>query len=60
MKHITAQELKATDIDTSPTQLLYQITTPPAHGHLETTVAPSRPITIFTQGEYTEYDNIAI
>lgn len=41
------------DPDTDDGQLVYQITTEPKHGFLESKLKPGSPITSFTQGTHT-------
>lgn len=50
---ITKKELLTMDPDTEDGQLLYQITTEPKHGFLESKLNPGSPITTFTQGTLT-------
>lgn len=40
------------DPDTDDGQLVYQITTEPKHGFLESKIKPGNPITSFTQGTH--------
>ncbi|KAM9392081.1 extracellular matrix organizing protein FRAS1 [Pholidichthys leucotaenia] len=48
---ITKKELLTMDPDTDHTQLLYQVTTEPKHGFLESKLKPGSPITTFTQAD---------
>uniref|UniRef100_A0A4W3I1G5 Fraser extracellular matrix complex subunit 1 n=1 Tax=Callorhinchus milii TaxID=7868 RepID=A0A4W3I1G5_CALMI len=48
---ITKKELLTMDPDTEDKQLVYQITTEPKHGHLESKLKPGSPLTTFTQEE---------
>lgn len=47
---ITARELEATDIDTTPADLTFVITRGPEYGRLENTANPTVAIYSFTQG----------
>lgn len=47
---ITKKELLTMDPDTDDGQLVYEITTEPKHGFLESKLKPGSPITTFTQG----------
>lgn len=47
---ITKKELLTMDPDTDDGQLVYEITTEPKHGFLESKLKPGNPITTFTQG----------
>lgn len=49
---ITKKELLTMDPDTEDGQLVYEITTEPKHGFLESKLKPGNPITTFTQGQY--------
>ncbi|XP_038647741.1 extracellular matrix protein FRAS1 [Scyliorhinus canicula] len=46
---ITKRELLTMDPDTEDKQLIYEITTEPKHGHLETKLRPGVPLKTFTQ-----------
>ena len=48
---ITSSELQVTDVDNSPAQLTYTVTTAPVNGRLELTTAPGVAITSFTQAD---------
>ena len=48
---ITASELQVVDLDNTPGQLIYTITSAPADGQLELTTAPGVAITTFTQAD---------
>ncbi|CAG09631.1 unnamed protein product, partial [Tetraodon nigroviridis] len=48
---ITKKELLTMDPDTDDGQLVYQITTEPKHGFLESKLKPGSPITSFTQAD---------
>ena len=48
---ITSGELQVTDVDNSPAQLTYTVTTAPVNGRLELTIAPGVAITSFTQAD---------
>uniref|UniRef100_A0A3Q3MY85 Fraser extracellular matrix complex subunit 1 n=1 Tax=Mastacembelus armatus TaxID=205130 RepID=A0A3Q3MY85_9TELE len=48
---ITKKELLTMDPDTDDGQLVYEITTEPKHGFLETKLKPGNPITTFTQAD---------
>ena len=48
---ITLGELQVTDVDNSPGQLIYTVTTAPINGRLELTTAPGMAITTFTQAD---------
>ncbi len=47
---ITKKELLTMDPDTDDGQLVYEITTEPKHGFLESKLKPGNPLTTFTQG----------
>lgn len=47
---ITKKELLTMDPDTDDGQLVYEITTEPKHGFLESKLKPGNSITTFTQG----------
>uniref|UniRef100_A0A3Q4HVK7 Fraser extracellular matrix complex subunit 1 n=1 Tax=Neolamprologus brichardi TaxID=32507 RepID=A0A3Q4HVK7_NEOBR len=48
---ITKKELLTMDPDTDDGQLVYEITTEPKHGFLESKLKPGNPITTFTQAD---------
>lgn len=48
---ITSAELRVTDSDNTPDQLVYTVTSLPGNGHLELTTAPGVAITTFTQAD---------
>ena len=48
---ITSGELQVTDVDNTPAQLIYTVTTAPVNGRLELTTAPGVTITSFTQAD---------
>uniref|UniRef100_A0A3Q3BPI3 Fraser extracellular matrix complex subunit 1 n=1 Tax=Haplochromis burtoni TaxID=8153 RepID=A0A3Q3BPI3_HAPBU len=48
---ITKRELLTMDPDTDDGQLVYEITTEPKHGFLESKLKPGNPITTFTQAD---------
>jgi hypothetical protein len=48
---ITSGELRVADLDNSPGQLVYTVTTPPLKGHLELTTAPGVAVMSFTQAD---------
>ncbi|XP_030272850.1 extracellular matrix organizing protein FRAS1 isoform X1 [Sparus aurata] len=48
---ITKKELLTMDPDTEDGQLVYEITTEPKHGFLESKLKPGNPITTFTQAD---------
>ncbi|XP_041644401.1 extracellular matrix protein FRAS1 [Cheilinus undulatus] len=48
---ITKKELLTMDPDTDDGQLVYDITTPPKHGYLESKMKPGNPVTTFTQAD---------
>uniref|UniRef100_A0A8D0CH89 Fraser extracellular matrix complex subunit 1 n=1 Tax=Scleropages formosus TaxID=113540 RepID=A0A8D0CH89_SCLFO len=48
---ISKKELLTMDPDTDNNQLLYEVTTKPKHGFLETKLKPGTPITSFTQAD---------
>ncbi len=48
---ITAGELQVADLDNTPAQLVYTVTTAPLNGQLELTTAPGVAITTFTQAD---------
>lgn len=48
---ITKKELLTMDPDTEDLQLVYEITTGPKHGHVESKLQPGRAVATFTQGE---------
>ncbi|KAJ0067384.1 hypothetical protein NL108_003229, partial [Boleophthalmus pectinirostris] len=48
---ISRKELLTMDPDTEDDQLVYEITTEPKHGFLESKLKPGNPITTFTQGD---------
>ncbi|MEP6889825.1 MAG: cadherin-like domain-containing protein, partial [Nitrospirota bacterium] len=48
---ITSAELHVTDLDNTPAQLIYTVTTAPVDGRLELTTAPGVAITSFTQAD---------
>lgn len=50
---ITKKELLTMDPDTDDGQLVYEVTTEPKHGFLESKLKPGNPITTFTQGTQT-------
>lgn len=52
---ITKKELLTMDPDTDDEQLVYEITTEPKHGFLESKLKPGNPITTFTQGTQVPY-----
>lgn len=47
---ITKKELLTVDPDTDDGQLVYEITSEPKHGFLESKLKPGTPISTFTQG----------
>ena len=47
---ISKKELLTMDPDTEDGQLVYQVTTEPKHGFLESKLKPGSPISTFTQG----------
>ncbi|KAM7019160.1 LOW QUALITY PROTEIN: extracellular matrix organizing protein FRAS1 [Tautogolabrus adspersus] len=48
---ITKKELLTMDPDTDDGQLVYDITTEPKHGYLESKLKPGNPVTTFTQAD---------
>ncbi|KAG2466459.1 FRAS1 protein, partial [Polypterus senegalus] len=48
---ISKKELLTVDPDTEDKQLIYEVTTPPKYGYLESKMKPGIPITTFTQEE---------
>ncbi len=48
---LIASELQVVDLDNSPSQLVYTVTTVPANGQLELTTGPGVAITSFTQAD---------
>uniref|UniRef100_A0A3Q1CIX6 VWFC domain-containing protein n=1 Tax=Amphiprion ocellaris TaxID=80972 RepID=A0A3Q1CIX6_AMPOC len=48
---ITKKELLTMDPDTDDAQLVYEITTEPKHGFLESKVKPGNPVSTFTQAD---------
>ncbi|MEZ0223397.1 MAG: cadherin-like domain-containing protein [Alphaproteobacteria bacterium] len=48
---LTTAQLNATDVDTLDSNLVYSVTSGPAHGRLELTTDPGTEITSFTQSE---------
>uniref|UniRef100_A0A3B5B2R5 Extracellular matrix protein FRAS1-like n=1 Tax=Stegastes partitus TaxID=144197 RepID=A0A3B5B2R5_9TELE len=48
---ITKKELLTMDPDTDDTQLVYEITTEPKHGFLESKLKPGNPVSTFTQAD---------
>uniref|UniRef100_S4RN57 Fraser extracellular matrix complex subunit 1 n=1 Tax=Petromyzon marinus TaxID=7757 RepID=S4RN57_PETMA len=57
--HITKKELLTLDPDTDDTQLVYEVTSNPKHGHLENKLKPGVPVKAFTQG-HTEEVNLGV
>lgn len=49
---ITKKELLTVDPDTDDEQLIYEVTTAPRHGFLESKLKPGNPVTTFTQGTW--------
>ncbi|XP_076458587.1 LOW QUALITY PROTEIN: extracellular matrix organizing protein FRAS1-like [Babylonia areolata] len=47
--YITERELKSTDVDSPPKDIVYSITKPPVHGIVEHTDHPGQPVDSFTQ-----------
>ncbi|MBF2077786.1 MAG: tandem-95 repeat protein, partial [Synechococcales cyanobacterium T60_A2020_003] len=50
-KEIAATNLKASDVDTPPAQLVYTVTGVPTHGRLELTTKPGVAVKTFTQAD---------
>ena len=48
---VTSSRLSASDPDNTPAQLVYTVTTSPAHGHLERAASPGAAISTLTQAD---------